>query len=110
MPTLPVSKIKVTSRFRKKLGDIQSLAESIKDVGLLHPIVVRQDGRLIAGERRLRACEYLGWKNVPVTVIDIDQIVRGEFAENAFRRDFLPSEVDAIRRTLESFERAAFRP
>ena len=52
-------------------------------------------------ERRLRACELLGWKNVPVTVIDIDQIVRGEFAENAFRRDFLPSEIDAIRRVLE---------
>jgi ParB-like chromosome segregation protein Spo0J len=58
---------------------------------LLHPIVVRQDGCLIAGERRLRACELLGWRNVPVTVIDINQIVRGEFAENAFRRDFLPS-------------------
>ena len=107
MPTLAISRIKVRSRFRKKLGDIQSLAESIKDVGLLHPIVVRRDGRLIAGERRLRACELLGWKNVPVTVIDIDQIVRGEFAENAFRRDFLPSEVDAIRRALEPLERAA---
>ena len=107
MPTLAISRIKVRSRFRKKLGDIQSLAESIKDVGLLHPIVVRRDGRLIAGERRLRACELLGWKNVPVTVIDIDQIVRGEFAENAFRRDFLPSEVDAIRRALEPLEQAA---
>ena len=109
MPSLPISRIKVRSRFRKKLGDIQPLAESIKDVGLLHPIVVRQDGRLIAGERRLRACELLGWKNVPVTVINIDQIVRGEFAENAFRRDFLPSEVDAIRRALEPLERAAAR-
>jgi len=46
---------------------------------------------------------------VPVTVIDIDHIVRGEFAENAFRRDFLPSEVDAIRRALEPLERAAAR-
>ena len=36
--------------------------------------------------------------------IDIDQIVRGEFAENAFRRDFLQSEVDAIRCALEPLE------
>ncbi len=107
MPTLPISRIKVRSRFRKSLGDIQSLAASIKDVGLLHPIVVRRDGRLIAGERRLRACQLLGWKHVPVNVIDIDQIVRGEFAENAFRKAFLPSEVDAIRRALEPLEQAA---
>jgi N6-adenosine-specific RNA methylase IME4 len=107
MPSLPISRIKVRSRFRKELGDIQPLAESIKEVGLLHPIVVRRDGRLIAGERRLRACEFLGWKNVPVNVIDIDQIVRGEFAENAYRMDFLPSEVDAIRGALEPLERAA---
>jgi ParB-like nuclease domain len=107
MPNLPISRIKVRSRYRKNLGDIQSLAASIQEVGLLHPIVVRRNNRLIAGERRLQACKLLGWKNVPVRVIDIDQIVRGEFAENAFRMDFLPSEVDAIRRALEPLEKAA---
>ena len=44
---------------------------------------------------------------MPIKVIDIDQIIRGEFAENAFRKDFLPSEVDAIRRALEPLEQAA---
>ncbi len=72
MPTLPISKIKVRNRYRKNLGDIQSLAASIEDVGLLHPIVVRRDGRLIAGERRLEACKSLGLKKVPVTVVDIE--------------------------------------
>ena len=52
----------------------QSLAASIQEVGLRHPVVVRHNGRLIAGERRLRACELQGWKSVPVNVIDIDQI------------------------------------
>jgi hypothetical protein len=32
---------------------------------------------------------------------------RGEFAENAIRKDFLPSEIDAIRRALEPMEKAA---
>jgi ParB-like nuclease domain/MT-A70 len=109
MAKLPIADIKVRSRYRKDLGDIQSLAASIKELGLLHPIVVRPDDRLIAGERRLEACKLLGWKTVPVTVIDIDKIVRGEFAENAYRKDFLPSEIDAIRRALEPLELAESR-
>ena len=73
---LPISKIKVRSRYRKDLGDLAGLAASIKELGLLHPVVVRDDGRLIAGERRLAACKLLGWKTVPVTVIDIDDCQR----------------------------------
>ena len=53
------------------------------------------------------ALQALGWREVPVTVVDLDKIVRGEFAENAHRKHFLPSEIDAIRRTLEPIERAA---
>src|ERR1700730_2928915 len=109
MTKLPITKIRVRNRYRKKLGDIESLAASIKDLGLLHPIVVRPDGRLIAGERRLAACKRLGWKTVPVTYVDLKQVVRGEFAENAFRKDFLPSEIEAIRRALEPYERAAVK-
>ena len=107
MAKLPISKIRVRSRYTKNLGDIASLAASIKELGLLHPIVIRPDGRLIAGERRLAACKKLGWKSIPVTVIDLKEVVRGEFAENAFRKDFLPSEIDAIRRAIEPIERKA---
>jgi ParB family chromosome partitioning protein len=76
MPKLDIKKIKVRNRFRKRLGDIGSLAESIKEVGLLHPIVVRPDERLIAGERRLEACKRLGWKAVPVTYVDFPMTSR----------------------------------
>jgi hypothetical protein len=37
---------------------------------------------------------------VPVTVIDLGEIVKGEFAENAIRKDFLPTEIEAIRRAM----------
>jgi ParB/RepB/Spo0J family partition protein len=107
MAKLPIGKIKVRNRYRKSLGDVASLAASIKELGLLHPIVGRPDGRLIAGERRLAACKRLGWKSVPVTYVDLKEVVRGEFAENAFRKDFLPSEIEAIRRAIEPYERAA---
>jgi hypothetical protein len=101
------SQIRVRNRYRKNLGDIESLAASIKELGLLHPIVVRPDGRLIAGERRLEACKRLGWKTVPVTHVDLKKVVLGEYAENAFRKNFLPSEVNAIRKALEPHEKAA---
>lgn len=62
---------------------------------------------LIAGERRLAACKALGWTDVPVRVVDLGEIVRGEFAENADRKDFLPTEIDAIRRAMLPVEKAA---
>jgi ParB/RepB/Spo0J family partition protein len=99
--TMPVALIKVGRRHRKHLGDIRPLAKSISEIGLLHPIVVRPDGRLIAGERRLRAVKALGWKEIPVTILDLGQILKGELAENIFRQNFRPSELVSIARALE---------
>jgi N6-adenosine-specific RNA methylase IME4 len=102
-----IDEIIVGIRHRKNLGDIAGLAESIRGEGLLHPIVIRPDGRLIAGKRRLEACKQLGWTDVPVNVVDLAEIVRGELAENAHRKDFLPSEIEAIRRAMEPIEKAS---
>src|SRR6516225_3958994 len=104
---IAIEAIRVGERHRRDLGDIAALAESIRTVGLLHPPVVRSDGALVAGARRLAACRLLGWTEVPVHTIDLEQIVRGEFAENAHRKDFLPSEIASIMRELEPVEKAA---
>jgi hypothetical protein len=104
-----ISQIKIGTRYRHDLGDIDGLAAEIADVGLLHPIVVRPDGLLIAGQRRLAACKKLGFTRVPVHVINLEGIARGEFAENAFRKKFLPTEVHAIWQALKPIERAASR-
>ena len=104
---MKISDVVVGPRYRRELGDIASLADSIAEVGLLHPIVVRPDGMLIAGRRRLTACQQLGWDEIPATEVDLDEILRGELAENVARKDFLPTEIDAIRRALEPLERAA---
>jgi N6-adenosine-specific RNA methylase IME4 len=87
------------------MGDLDGLARNISEIGLLHPVVVKPDGALIAGERRLAACESLGWTKVPVHLVDIDAIVRGELAENTYRKDFTPSEMVAIAGTVEKRER-----
>jgi N6-adenosine-specific RNA methylase IME4 len=102
-----IADITVGARHRRELGDIASLAASIADVGLLHPIVIRPDGVLIAGERRLEAYRLLGRSEIPVTEVNLAEIARGELAENAARKDFLPSEIEAIRRALAPVERAA---
>jgi ParB family chromosome partitioning protein len=99
-----IDQIKVGFRYRKDLGDVRALAESIEEVGLLHPVVVTPEGRLIAGQRRLAACRILEWNDVPVTVVDLYQAARGEALENFVRKDLLPSEIVALKRAVEPLE------
>ena len=56
-----IDSIIVGKRHRREIGDIASLARSIGEIGLLHPVVITPKGELIAGERRLRAMQQLGW-------------------------------------------------
>src|SRR2546425_5348210 len=104
-----IDQIQVGFRYRKDLGDLRTLAESIAEAGLLHPVVVTPEGRLIAGQRRLEACRMLGWTEVPVTVIDLYQAARGESHENFVRKDLLPSEIVALKRAVEPLERREAR-
>jgi hypothetical protein len=96
--TRAISDIKIGNRARKDMGDIAGLAASIDTLGLLHPVVISKTDELIAGERRIRAFELLGWTKIPVTVVDLAEIVRGEHAENEQRKDFTLSEAVAIKR------------
>ncbi len=104
-----IDQIQIGFRYRKDLGDLRPLAESISDVGLLHPVVVTPEGRLIAGQRRLGACRLLGWEDVPVTVVNLYQAARGEAHENFVRKDLLPSEIVALKRAIEPLERKEAR-
>jgi ParB family chromosome partitioning protein len=101
----PLDSIRIGKRHRKDLGDVAGLAASIKGRGLLHPVVVTGDGLLIAGERRLAAVRLLGWPLVPVTVIDIDDVLLGERDENSERLDLSPTEAVDLGRALEVRER-----
>jgi ParB-like chromosome segregation protein Spo0J len=102
-----LDEIIVGVRHRRDLGDLVSLAQSIDNVGLLHPVVVTSDKRLVAGERRLRAVQLLGWDEIDTRIVDLTGIVEAERDENTQRLDFSPSEAVAIARELEPIERAA---
>lgn len=87
---------------------IGALAASIREVGILQPIVVRRagDGRyeMIAGERRLRAAKAAGLATVPVVVRDSDDqdLLREALIENIHREDLGPIEqAEAFRQLLE---------
>lgn len=110
MSTLvPITDVIVNGRHRKDLGDLDSLAESIRTLGLLHPPVVTPDNRLVVGQRRLAACRLLGWTEIPVNVAanltDALPFLIAERDENACRLDPAPSEKVALGMALESLER-----
>jgi ParB family chromosome partitioning protein len=104
-----VSFIKVGDRRRKDMGDLESLAASIRDVGLLHPLVVTPDYRLIVGGRRLAALKLLGRKKIPVSVVDnlsdTMALMQAERDENTCRKDFSLSEAVAMGKALKAMER-----
>jgi len=89
-------------------AEIASLAASIREVGILQPIVVRKAGEsgyeVVAGERRLRAAKVAGLATVAVVVRDTDDsdLLREALIENIHRQDLGPIELaEAFRALLE---------
>jgi len=67
---IPIGKIDIGERVRKELGDIEGLARSMDELGLLHPIVISANYQLLAGSRRLAAARLLGWTEIAATIIE----------------------------------------
>jgi len=93
--------ITVGDRRRKDIGDLSDMKQSIANIGLLHPIVIDENAVLICGQRRLLACQELGWIEIDTTVINIENAMQGELDENVVRKDFTPSEAVAIWEALD---------
>jgi ParB family chromosome partitioning protein len=89
---------------------LDALAVSIKEVGVLQPIVVRRGDtgfELIAGERRLRAAKAAGLATIPAVVRESDdtESLREALIENIHREDLNPIELaEAFRELLEELE------
>jgi ParB family chromosome partitioning protein len=98
--TAPVAEILINPRQpRRRFSEkaLEELADSIREVGVLQPLLVRRTERgyeLIAGERRLRAARKAGLTEVPVVVrasSDLDQLEMA-LIENLQREDLSPIE------------------
>lgn len=120
--TLRLSQIEPNPNQPRHIFDgekLEALAESIKEHGLLQPIVVKENENgyfmIIAGERRWRAAKLAGLKEVPVIVHEFDEQTVAEVAliENLQREDLNPMEealgyrklIDDYRLTQEEVSR-----
>jgi hypothetical protein len=83
-PSVPIDTIKIGNRFRKDLGDIASLADNMREIGLLHPVVINQNRKLISGFRRIETFKLLGKSEIPAHIVNLDDIVKGEISENTY--------------------------
>jgi site-specific DNA-methyltransferase (adenine-specific) len=104
---LRISEIKIGQRFREDIGDIESLAQSIKEIGLLQPLVVNEQNVLIVGHRRLEACKLLGWEEIPVIKLNFDDshALRAQIDENEMRKSYTAKERVAIGLAFEKMEK-----
>jgi ParB family chromosome partitioning protein len=88
--SIKITEIKIGERYRSDLGDIASLADSIKTHGLIQPVVIDLNHNLVAGRRRLAAHEMLGLQEVLVVykeVLTEGDRVALEVEENVRRED-----------------------
>lgn len=95
----------VGSRHRKDPGDIDTLMESISELGLLQPITVTPDGVLVCGWRRLLAMQQLGWRTCNVWVRSgvSDQLSRllAQQDDNVLHQPYSQLEAAALYRELK---------
>ena len=99
---------------RKKFDEVslEELTNSIRERGIIQPIIVRPSSdeedkfEIIAGERRWQAAQYAGLHEVPVIVINVDNLKSLEFAivENVQRKDLNPiEEAEGYKRLINEF-------
>ena len=99
---------------RKKFDEtsLEELTNSIRERGIIQPIIVRPSSdeenkfEIIAGERRWQAAQYAGLHEVPVIVINVDNLKSLEFAivENVQRKDLNPiEEAEGYKRLIDEF-------
>jgi len=111
LPTalLALDEIVVGERIRRDMGDVAALAASIAEQGLLNPLTVDGDYRLLAGGRRLAALRTLNVERVSVRVAvsanDALTAARIERDENTCRKDFTPEEAVRAGLLVEELER-----
>lgn len=107
---LPIRKLLADETQARKSFDAEKLAElaaSIKEHGVLQPLLVLQEGnlfRIVAGERRFRAAKLAGLKELPARIIEQDDRAQEiQLIENLQRDDLLPlEEAEALKMLKDS--------
>lgn len=109
--SIDIASIKVKKRIREANVCIQPLVESIQKYGLLEPIIIDQNNRLIAGFRRLQACKKLGFTTILANVVsveDAETFLLLELEENTCRFQFSEEELLKAKKQLEKIRHPNF--
>ncbi|WP_373897216.1 ParB/RepB/Spo0J family partition protein [Haloimpatiens sp. FM7315] len=89
---------------------IMQLAQSIKEYGIIEPLVLKKEGDsyiIIAGERRWRAAKMVGMKEVPAVIMDMSdrEVLEISLIENIQREDLNPiEEAEAYKKLIDEFK------
>ncbi len=100
-----ISDIEICNRTRKDYGNLEGLAKSIERTGLLNPVLIDQDNKLIDGERRIKAHQLLKRDNIEIRVIDVPSLIVAENDANEFAKQWTPSERVAIAKAIADEEK-----
>lgn len=108
---VPVGNIVVKKRVRKEMGDIASLADSMRRIGQISPIVLTEKNVLLAGGRRLAAAKLLGWRTINAVIADPPANIHKleyEIEENVQRCDFSFEELARAQQRLSKLKNPGF--
>jgi len=109
---IEINRLKANEKNRLRIHsgkDLTQLKESIQKLGLLHPIIISEDYRLLAGYRRFTAMKELGYKIIPVTIkrnlTELDELDI-EIEENWIRKNLTSYEMDiALAKRKEIYDK-----
>jgi len=93
------------------MGDIETLAESLKHHGQISPITISKKNVLIAGGRRLEAAKSLGWRTINAVILENSTELSRlelEIEENTQRRDFSIEELADATKKLYRLQNPGF--
>ena len=108
---IPIEKITIGKRIRIDDGELGELADSLKEFGQLHPVILNRDFILITGFRRLQAAKLLGWASIDARVITAESEITCmelEIEENIQRKNFTIQELEEAFYQLDRMRHPGF--
>jgi ParB/RepB/Spo0J family partition protein len=110
---IPLRKIDAPTGERAQ-RNLTEIIASVQRVGVLQPIKVIRRGRryrIIDGGRRYHACQRLGWSEIPVIILEVDDLHAELIAidVNLMREEFTPSERRAARQRRRELSRTIYK-
>lgn len=108
MEFIPLESIKTNNKYLRLESDVEMLMKSIETVGLINPLILNEDNKLIAGGRRYTALKSLGKTEAPFVRIEKSELEQElvSIDENLVRQDLNKMELEAsLSRGLELYEK-----